>query len=76
MRLRLESSGHSHPSNLGTRRMLLVHHVAWRLGLSRRMIRHLAKTGKLPGSKAGKKIWQFLVADVEELRARREVRRV
>jgi len=55
---------------------LLVHHVAGRLGISRRMVRHLAETGKLRGFKKGKKIWHFLVADVEELRVRREARYV
>ena len=55
-------------------RPLLVHHVARRLGMSRRMVRHLAETGKLPGYKTGRKIWQFRGADVEELRVRRESR--
>jgi len=51
---------------------LLVHHVAKRLGLSRRMVRHLAETGVLPARKRGKKIWCFDGPDVEELRLRRE----
>jgi excisionase family DNA binding protein len=55
-------------------RPLLVHHVAKRLGLSRRMIRYLARRGTLRAHKAGPKIWQFLAADVDEFRMRREVR--
>jgi hypothetical protein len=51
---------------------ILVHHVARRLGLSTRMVRHLAKTGKLPAFKEGKKIWRFLVVEVERFRERRE----
>jgi hypothetical protein len=54
-------------------RPLLVHHVARRLGLSCRMVRHLAETGALRAHKAGSKIWNFLPADVEEFRMRREV---
>ncbi len=57
-------------------RPLLVHHVAKRLGLSRRMVRYLAQTGALPAYKAGLKIWKFLAADVDEFQARREARRV
>jgi excisionase family DNA binding protein len=57
-------------------RPLLVHHVAKRLGISRRMVRHLAETGQLPGFKSGKKIWQFFAADVEKFRVEREVRNV
>ena len=57
-------------------RPLLVHHVARRLRLSRRMVRYLAETGQLRGFKEGRKIWQFFVADVEELRLQREARYV
>jgi excisionase family DNA binding protein len=53
---------------------LLVHHVARRLGISPRMVRHLAETGELRGFKVGRKIWRFLSTDVENLRARREAR--
>ena len=53
-------------------RPILVHHVARRLGLSRRMVRNLAETARLPGVKVGRRIWQFLPRDVEEFRARRE----
>jgi excisionase family DNA binding protein len=55
-------------------RPLLVHHVAKRLGLSCRMVRYLARRGKLRAFKIGPKIWQFLVADVDQFRARREAR--
>jgi excisionase family DNA binding protein len=57
-------------------RPLLVHHVAKRLGISPRMVRHLAETGELPAYKAGRKIWRFLASDVEECRARRDLRYV
>lgn len=62
--------------NFGTSRTLLAHHVAKRLGLSSRMVRYLAETGKLHGVKSGKKIWKFLAAEVEEFRAQREARHV
>lgn len=55
-------------------RPLLVHHVAAKLGLSRRMVRRLAETAQLPARKAGKKIWQFERGAVEEFRIRRELR--
>ncbi len=47
------------------RRPLLVHHVAQRLRISRRTVRHLAETGKLRGFKPGRKIWYFLPVDVD-----------
>jgi excisionase family DNA binding protein len=50
---------------------LLVNNVAKRLGLSPRMVRHLAQTGALPARKAGRKIWNFRCADVDEFRDRR-----
>lgn len=53
-------------------RPLQVHHVAKRLGLSRRMVRHLAETRKLRAFKVGKKIWYFFPKDVENFRAWRE----
>ena len=55
---------------------LLVNNVAKRLNLSRRTVRHLAKTGKLPARRIRVKIWQFRAADVEEFKARREGRHV
>jgi len=57
-------------------RPLLVHHVARRLCISCRMVRHLARTGKLRGVKRGIKIWQFRAVDVEDFRIRREERHV
>jgi excisionase family DNA binding protein len=71
-----QSIGSVEPVPLGIGRPLLVHHVARRLGISCRTVRHLAKTGKLPGFRAGKKIWLFLPADVETLRVWREERYV
>lgn len=52
-------------------RPLLVHHVAKRIGRSRRMVRHLARTGKLPAHKVGPKIWHFRASDVDEFKAKR-----
>jgi hypothetical protein len=52
-------------------RRLLVHHVAMRLGLSRRMVRYLAATGALAARKHGQKIWWFDPQDVENYRRRR-----
>jgi excisionase family DNA binding protein len=57
-------------------RPLLAHHVAKKLGLSRRMIRHLAQSGSLKARKIGKKIWQFTAADVEQFQVSRESRYV
>jgi hypothetical protein len=54
---------------------LQVRHVARRLSLSPRMVRHLAKTGALRAHKLGRKIWGFDIRDVEELRRRREADR-
>lgn len=56
----------------GNPRRLLVHHVAGQLGLSRRMVRHLAKAGRLRAFKIGPKIWHFLSTDVERLKSERE----
>jgi excisionase family DNA binding protein len=53
------------PLRSGPARRLLVHHVAKRMGYSRRTVRHLAQTGRLRASKVGKKIWVFDPADVE-----------
>jgi excisionase family DNA binding protein len=57
-------------------RRLLVHHVAKRLGLSRRMVRHLAGTGILKAYKVGPKIWYFADDDVEAYRLTREAAHV
>lgn len=53
-------------------RPLLVHHVAKRLCLSRREVRHLAQRGRLPAFKIGKKIWGFHEANVDAYRTSRE----
>jgi len=63
-------------SRVGVPPPLLVHSVARRLGRSRRTIRHLAATGKLPGFKDGVKIWRFRPADVDDYLARKEADRV
>ena len=63
----------SSPTELPARK-LLVHNVARRLRISPRTVRHLAQIGELRGHKAGPKIWQFLPADVDEFRRRREGR--
>jgi excisionase family DNA binding protein len=55
-------------------RPLLVYHVAKRLSLSCREVRHLAQLGKLPGFKPGRKIWRFRRADVDLYLAMREGR--
>jgi excisionase family DNA binding protein len=46
-------------------RLLLVHHVARRLGVPRRTVRCWAATGRLPAIKIGPKIWKFRPEDVE-----------
>lgn len=55
-------------------RPLLVHHVAKRLSLSCREVRHLAQLGKLPGFKPGRKIWRFHRVDVDLYLSMREGR--
>jgi hypothetical protein len=35
------------------------------------MVRHLARTGKLPAHKVGPKIWHFRASDVDEFKAKR-----
>jgi helix-turn-helix protein len=61
-------------SEIRSARPMLVHRVAVRLGLSRRMVRHLAATGALPARKQGVKIWGFDPRDVEAYLLRREYR--
>lgn len=46
-------------------RLLLVHHVAKKLGVARRTVRHLAATGRLAATKQGPKIWIFSRPDIE-----------
>jgi excisionase family DNA binding protein len=55
----METSKHVTAQPTPGRRLLLVHHVAKRTGLSRRTIRHLAQRGKIPAFKLGPKIWGF-----------------
>ena len=56
-------------------RVLSVHTVAVRFGVSDRTIRHWAANGRLPGFKDGPKIWRFRATDVEAVRARLTTRR-
>lgn len=58
----------------GSPRLLCVHHVARIVGLSCRMVRHLAANGQLPARKKGLKIWTFERNDVEAYVRRREGR--
>jgi excisionase family DNA binding protein len=51
-------------------RVLSVHTVAVRLGVSDRTVRLWAERGWLPGFKDGPKIWRFRETDVEAERAR------
>jgi excisionase family DNA binding protein len=51
-------------------RVLSVHTVAVRFGVSDRTVRLWAKKGRLPGFKDGPKIWRFRATDVEAVRAR------
>lgn len=46
-------------------RRLRVYHVARRLGIPERTVRHLATTRRLPGYKIGDKIWFFDLAAIE-----------
>jgi excisionase family DNA binding protein len=66
MRIDEEFAIHPVPLRSGPARRLLVHHVAKRMGYSRRTVRHLAQTGRLRGTKLGKKIWVFDLSDVEQ----------
>jgi excisionase family DNA binding protein len=56
-------------------RILSVHTVAVRFGVSDRTVRLWAEKGRLPGFKDGPKIWRFRATDVEAARARRAIRR-
>ena len=56
-------------------RVLSVHAVAVRFGVSDRTIRLWAKNGRLPGFKDGPKIWRFRATDVEAVRARLATRK-
>jgi excisionase family DNA binding protein len=52
-------------------RVLRVHTVAKRLGVAPRTVRYWAKTGLLPASKSGVKLWAFNASDVAKFAARR-----
>jgi excisionase family DNA binding protein len=56
-------------------RVLSVHTVAIRFGVSDRTVRLWAKKGWLPGFKDGPKIWRFRATAVEAVRARLRNRR-
>ena len=56
-------------------RVLSVHTVAIRCGVSDRTVRLWARNGRLPGFKDGPKIWRFRASDVEAVRARLTARR-
>jgi len=56
-------------------RVLSVHTVAIRFGVSDRTVRLWAEKGRLPGFKDGPKIWRFRATDVEAVRARLMTRR-
>lgn len=56
-------------------RILSVHTVAVRCGVSDRTVRLWAAKGRLPGFKDGPKIWRFRATDVEAVRARLTRRR-
>lgn len=74
--MQIEESGVGRSAFPERSRPLLVHHVAKRLGISRRMVRHLASTGRLAARKAGVKIWNFRAVDVDQFRESREARDV
>jgi excisionase family DNA binding protein len=56
-------------------RVLSVHTVAIRLGVSDRTVRLWAEKGRLRGYKDGPKIWRFRASDVDAARARLAARR-
>ena len=56
-------------------RVLSVHTVAVRFGVSDRTVRLWAEKGRLRGFKDGPKIWRFRATDVEAIRARLMIRR-
>jgi len=56
-------------------RILSVHTVAVRLGVSDRTVRLWAAKGWLPAFKDGPKIWRFRETDVEAARVRLAARR-
>jgi predicted site-specific integrase-resolvase len=44
--------------------ILLVHHVAKRLGLAPRTVRWFARTGRIPARRINRRAWGFRPADV------------
>jgi excisionase family DNA binding protein len=56
-------------------RVLSVHTVAVRFGVSDRTIRLWAERGRLPAFKDGPKIWRFRATDVEAAFERQTIRR-
>jgi hypothetical protein len=56
------------------RSLLLVHHVARRLAVSVRTVRHWAQIGKLPALRLQNtpKIWRFDPMTVEDFKCRRQ----
>jgi excisionase family DNA binding protein len=67
--------GHMNSFTADGERVLSVHAVAVRCGVSDRTVRLWAKKGRLPGFKDGPKIWRFRATDVEEVRARLNTQR-
>lgn len=53
-------------------RTIRVQHVARRLGIPDRTVRHWAANGKLPAFKDGKKLWAFRSSDIDLLQRRLE----
>lgn len=56
-------------------RVLSVHTVAVRFGVSDRTVRLWAAKGRLPAFKDGPKVWRFRATAVEAVRARLTTRR-
>jgi excisionase family DNA binding protein len=52
-----------------TKREKIIHtaHVASRLNVPERTVRHLAAKGQIPGFKVGRKLWRFKESEIEAL---------
>jgi len=48
-------------------RLIRVRHVALRLAVSERTVRHLAARGVIPGFKVGPRLWRFKESEIEAL---------
>jgi excisionase family DNA binding protein len=59
-------NSHQPASHPAPGKLLHVTHVAERLGISARSVRHKAEIGELPGFKLGPKLWRFKERDIEE----------